>query len=229
MSSFVGRTEEQERFAQLLTAVAGSPDDGPDEGYAVIVQGYGGIGKSTLLRRFAGMASERKCAVLETDWERDRDRHPEDYVSFSGPEIWRILERIRSVTETTARSWGWLDRRVVGPAFEDFQRQVSKLPELEQKVARLGMGDQVGHRPLTPDEIADIVRSGTDLASLAGVPRPVTSTVSSAAGAVTRIATTAMQRRATRIDQGDYRAVVDQVDSVVADFANGLRAVSHSG
>jgi hypothetical protein len=103
---------------------------------------------------------------------------------------------------------------------------VSKLPELEQQVARLGVGKQVGHRPLTPEEIADVVRSGTDLASLVGVPAPVTSTVSSAAGAVARRATTAAQGRATRINPADYRALVDQVDAVVADFADGLRVLA---
>ena len=76
MPLFVGRTEEQQRFKQVLTTLEGPPDDGPDEGYVIVVQGYGGIGKSTLLRRFATMASDRGCAVLETDWERDRDRHP---------------------------------------------------------------------------------------------------------------------------------------------------------
>ncbi|XVU28260.1 hypothetical protein ACQPZJ_14805 [Actinoplanes sp. CA-054009] len=78
MTAFVGRSDEQSRFREVLREVSGKPDDGPDEGYVVLVQGYGGIGKSTLLERFAAIAGGKlpglevgRFTIFEVDWEDD--------------------------------------------------------------------------------------------------------------------------------------------------------------
>src|SRR5689334_9205681 len=94
MTTFVGRSDEQNRFREVLREVSGRPDDGADEGYVVLVQGYGGMGKSTLLARLAAIADGKlpepavgRFAIFEVDWEDDRKLHGEDYIDFAGPPV----------------------------------------------------------------------------------------------------------------------------------------------
>ena len=47
---FLGRGEELACFEAVLAGLAGGGD--PDEGHVLLVYGLGGIGKSTLLRRY---------------------------------------------------------------------------------------------------------------------------------------------------------------------------------
>ncbi|MEU8381144.1 ATP-binding protein [Streptosporangium sp. NPDC048865] len=232
MGVFVGRSEEQDRFALVLAETAGAPDDGPDESYVVLVQGYGGIGKSTLLRRFADLASGRLLAasageftVFSMDWERDRELHAEEYVEFAGPAIWRILERIRAQIENSTTSWGPIERRRL-KGFAAFQRQVTMLAELEAEAARLGVGNQAGHRHLTPAEIAAMVKSGGQIAHEVGVPKAATSAVNMVVGAGAQIATSFQQSRAPRIDPAAYRVLVDQIDAFVTAFTDGLKVLA---
>ncbi len=53
---FLGRSEEQACFGAVLADLAGGGQ--PDEGYVVLVHGLGGIGKSTLLRRYRQIAAD---------------------------------------------------------------------------------------------------------------------------------------------------------------------------
>ncbi|MFC6087291.1 tetratricopeptide repeat protein [Sphaerisporangium aureirubrum] len=232
MGVFVGRSEEQDRFRLVLSEAVSRPGDGPDEAFVVLVQGYGGMGKTTLLRRFADIAAGKlpgssagRFTVFQTDWERDRGLHAEEYVEFAGPAIWRILERVRAQLESSAASWSVVRRRRL-KGFAAFQRLVTKLPELEAEATRLGLGKQVGRQPVTPEQIAAIVRAGGDIAGLAGVPAPVTGAANAIAGAGAHLATTLQAGRATQIDPTAYRALVDQVDALVTAFTDGLRTLA---
>ncbi|QXJ25837.1 tetratricopeptide repeat protein [Actinomadura graeca] len=232
MGLFVGRSEEQDRFRLVLAEAAARGRGGPDEAYVVLVQGYGGIGKSTLLRRFIDIAagglpevSAGRFTVFLVDWERDRELHAEEYVEFAGPPIWRILERIRTQIENSAASWGPLERRRL-KGFAAFQRQVTKLPELEADATRLGLGKQAAHRPLTPVQLAAIVRSGGEIAKVSGAPAAIVGAANTVAGAGAQIATTFQQNRAVQIDPAAYRALVDQIDALVTAFTDGLRALA---
>src|SRR3954454_24534191 len=82
---FVGRSEEQMRFRQVLTQLT-QDDAGPDEGYVLLVRGHGGMGKTALLRRYRdialenpGVAHRQPPLVALVDWEDDRRLHPGDY------------------------------------------------------------------------------------------------------------------------------------------------------
>jgi tetratricopeptide (TPR) repeat protein len=77
---FFGRVEEQKRFhAALKEAI--NPPRGEDLPYVFLVYGDGGIGKSTLSRRFCDMAAQESnlwhpIKTLWIDWEEERRRLP---------------------------------------------------------------------------------------------------------------------------------------------------------
>ena len=52
---FLGRSEEQTCFEAVLADLASGGE--PDEGHVLLVHGLGGIGKSTLLRRYGQIAA----------------------------------------------------------------------------------------------------------------------------------------------------------------------------
>lgn len=81
---------------------------------------------------------------------------------------------------------------------------MAKLPELEQRAARLGVGKQVGHQPMTPEQIARVVKAGGELAGVAGVPGGVTSAVNRAVDAAAHTASAVQQSRATQLDRNSY-------------------------
>ncbi len=233
MGVFVGRSEEQDRFVRVLGEVSGRPLGVPDEGFVVLVQGYGGIGKSTLLGRFADIATGRvpapvrrgRLLVATVNWERDRELHPEDYALFEGPPVWRILERVRAALEAAAAPT-WRRRRRVAAAFEGFQRQVTRMKELEEEASRLGIGGLLERQPATPEQLARFIRAGTDLAGVVGVPGVVTAPVARVAEAGAGMLAAAREGGASRVDPALYRALVDEVDAAVTAFADGLRAVA---
>ena len=138
MASFFGRDEEQARFRAVLADVVQT--GGPDEGYVILVHGLGGIGKSTLLRRYREIAADaasagrgRELLLACVDWENEQRLRAADYVSEEGPPIWVVLDRVygavREVAATSRR-----DRAVVKKGFEPFRVQVTKVPELAREV-----------------------------------------------------------------------------------------------
>ncbi|MEE4543600.1 tetratricopeptide repeat protein [Streptomyces sp. V4-01] len=243
LSMFVGRSDEQGRFLQVLADVIGRRKRGPDEGFVLLVQGYGGIGKTTLLNRFAELAGgdghavrEGKFLVAKVDWEEDRSRHSRDYVSFEGPPVWQVLERIRKALEDATvpdQRANWLDAvaarrrsKQVGLAFEKFRRQITRMKELEEEAARLGIGNVLGHRRMSPEQLAGIVTRVSKLAGLAGAPGTITTPISRAAEAGAGIMDAVRQNRADQIDISDYQVLVGGVDAVVTAFAKALRTIN---
>jgi hypothetical protein len=229
---FVGRSEEQDRFRQVLQEVRAKPGGGPDEGYVVLVRGYGGIGKSTLLRRFAEITrgtipdlAVGKFIDFGVDWEQDRELHSEDYVEFAGPPIWRILDRLRASLENTARSWGWWHRRWL-QGFTDFQRQITKLPELEERAAELGLTKQLGHKPVSSEQIMKATKAAGQVAEAAGVASAVVSPIGPAVDLMVEVGSAVWRARPARFDPAAYRALVDQVDGLVEAFTVGLRRLA---
>ncbi|MEU8301471.1 tetratricopeptide repeat protein, partial [Micromonospora sp. NPDC048909] len=106
-TSFLARTDEQDRFRALLRSCL-RDDDQPDHGYFVLVHGHGGIGKSELLRRYREIAAgtiagdeefSGRFQVSEVDCERVRDQYPDDHARPTGPPLWRILDAVYEAVE----------------------------------------------------------------------------------------------------------------------------------
>lgn len=237
VGSFVARSEEQERFLRVLGEVSAS-DGGPDEGHVVLVQGYGGMGKSMLLSRFADIAAGRvpgtsvgRFTVFGVDWERDRDHkhHAEDYVAYAGPPIWRILVRITAALDDAAAQWKRRDRRRL-KGFGEFRLQIARIPALEGRAAKLGIEQQVAHQPVAA-KVSELLKAGGVVAGTAAESAGVSGAqvAGRAAGTVAGAAVDvlkAMQENRSRIDPADYRSLVDEVEAVVTAFVTGMRKLA---
>src|SRR6266496_2065210 len=129
---FVGRREEQERFRAALRDIALSSGSQPSGGLAFVLYGHGGVGKSSLLGRFAAIASgdappdeenAGRFTVAAVDWELEQRRSPVEFSDDIGPPIWRVLDRLyRALVDAAVSS---RDRRRIERAFSGFRRQMA--------------------------------------------------------------------------------------------------------
>ncbi len=75
---FLGRVEEQQQFRTALREVLEPPKD-ETLPYVILLYGDGGIGKTSLSRRFCDLAKKEKpfannLEILWLDWEEERRR-----------------------------------------------------------------------------------------------------------------------------------------------------------
>jgi Flp pilus assembly protein TadD/chemotaxis regulatin CheY-phosphate phosphatase CheZ len=241
---FVGRTAEQRRLRELLDEAAERHPAGPDEGYAVVVHGPGGIGKSALLRRYrliargdlgGDRANRRRFLVASVDWEYERGLRPDDFDEFGGPPIWVVLDRLHlalreAMRDTTARR-----RRHGDAAFDQFRQRMARIAELHERAAALGLDAVIGRRRLGVAEIRRLRGAANaaaravaaDLVNAAD-PEPAASPgLDSLAQAIERTLTQPHQRRGAAVDTSAYEALVDEVEALVRAFADAVRVISH--
>ena len=121
---FAGRIREQEVFRNVLSAMCDTRSETSGDGFLVLVSGHGGIGKSTLLRRFTEIADgefrppgfQGKFLRVFVDWDI---AEPGSAMSSFGeltPDrlMWRLAADISSVPS------GRQDKRRIRKALEDF-------------------------------------------------------------------------------------------------------------
>jgi len=148
---FLGRVEEQKQFRAALNEVL-APPPGEDLPYIFLLYGDGGMGKTTLAKRFRDIAQteppfEGEFQVLWVDWdyERDRSRHAtrlrvgREHIS---PEV------VFDILHEKAIQAGW------GREFEAYQRAVTTRAEADKKAA--AALEPSGER----DEFAELRRAG---------------------------------------------------------------------
>ena len=110
---FVGRRDEQARFAALLTELTASKGGWPrgrpsreapaaaSRSRVVLVHGLGGSGKSRLLSQFRDMAqgwapgspvSPGQVRTVWLDWEDEQRDDPGRYAELAGPSVVTVLD-----------------------------------------------------------------------------------------------------------------------------------------
>jgi tetratricopeptide (TPR) repeat protein len=106
---FFGRVEEQKRFRDALSETI-TPPSGENLPYVFLVYGDGGIGKSTLSRRFCDIATEKHslwCPIhtLWIDWEEARRRLPALQVGHDAIAPETVFDVIVHTAQTQRRGW----------------------------------------------------------------------------------------------------------------------------
>jgi tetratricopeptide (TPR) repeat protein len=227
---FVGRSEEQERFRGLIHD--SNRRDEPNEGFVILVRGHGGIGKSTLVRRFRDIArgdlapdraNGKRLIVGLLDWEDDQRLHPEFYTSHVGPPVWWILEQLADLAIESWTASGRSKRRAE-VAFDPFRRVVAQATDLAQRAS----DRHITHTALRPgpDDIAKVIDDATTAGVSIGAPEPVVKAVGSIAKTGVGAVGLALGLRKDRIDRDAYAELVAETDALVRAFSRGLRHLS---
>jgi hypothetical protein len=237
---FLGRSEEQARFRTVLASLHGGGM--PDEAHVVLVYGLGGIGKSTLLRRYAEIAAngnvaaagvgDRGLVVARVDWESEQRVRAADFALNGGPPIWVVLDRIyQALSEATAGSKR--DAAAVERAFGPFRLQVTRLPELTEDVRRAFPGGETEKVTTAADVEAVVQAIGRGVALAGGIPATAALAAKPAArGAVgaSHLArdawATLRQMRHGPVPEEAYRLVLRRVEELAGTFAQCLHKVS---
>ena len=235
---FLGRSEEQTRFRAVLAELRAGRT--PDEAHVVLVTGLGGIGKSTLLRRYEEIAAEdaapagngrRGLLVARVDWESERRLRAADFALDGGPPIWVVLDRVyQALSEAAAGSKR--DAGFTGKAFGSFRFQVMRLPELAEDVRREFPGSEAEKVTTAADVEAVLQAVGRGAAMTGGAPLAAVAAGPAAKGIVGagHLARDAWgilrQYRHGMVPEGAYRLVLRRVEELTDTFARCLRAVS---
>jgi tetratricopeptide (TPR) repeat protein len=236
----LGRSEEQARFRAVLPELR---EGGlPDEAHVVLVYGLGGIGKSTLLRRYGEIAAEdaqaatgrgkRGLLAASVDWESEQRLRAADFVLDGGPPVWVVLDRIyRALGEAAGTSKR--DTAFTEKTFGPFRLQVTHLPELAEDVRRTFPGGEPKEVTSAADIEAVLQAIGRGAAVAAGAhPAAVLAAAPAAkgvagAGHLARDAWGAFrQRRHGPVPEQAYRLVLRRVEELVDTFARCLRRLS---
>jgi tetratricopeptide (TPR) repeat protein len=234
---FLGRSNELLEFEQVLRLAAPQRrlsrqvPDGPDEAHVILVYGLGGIGKSTLLRRFRRVAAEnssRKLMIADTvDCEIEQRHYPGEYGGLNEPPIWRILDRLYAAVRAGAAGRTGQARQVEA-AFEGFRQAMAMQPQMTQRAMALGIGAVFGRRRIAADEAAALSELAGTTAQALGALVPG---IGAVGGPVAKQATAAVLDAATggeerQVSVAAYDALIADLDRLVSAFAAGLRQVS---
>ena len=233
---FLGRSDEQNRFRTVLDGVVHGGE--PDEAFVVLVSGLGGIGKSTLLRRYREMATGVRAGRLRpkqglllaaVDWESEQRRRAADYSSEGGPPIWVVLDRIYDAIHSSGAEIRG-GARAVEKAFSSFRLQVTRVPELAEEVRQaLPGGESRAH--LSPADIEAVLQAvgrGAAVAHPAAalVAEPIAKGVGGAVHLAQDAREAVREQRRGRVPEEAYRLILRRVEALVDTFADGLRLVT---
>src|ERR1022692_2493550 len=222
---FLGRDDEQDRLRAVLSQVLAA-DQGPDEGYLVLVHGLGGIGKSTLLEHYrrivtGDLAADRvfaeKFLLVDVDWEEHRLRNPAWYPP-EGPLLWRVLDILYEALTKSARG----ERKASRCAERAFRRFRERAAQAADSHLRLesGTGPALGKAQMALGALAG---AATLLGPQAKV---VAEGVKQLTSGITGALEAKLSVRSGRLDYDQFEALVRPDDALVRSFIAGLREVS---
>ncbi|MCP5191365.1 MAG: tetratricopeptide repeat protein, partial [Pseudomonadales bacterium] len=228
---FLGRVDEQDTFRRMLMGVI-SPPPGEELPYVTLLYGGGGMGKTTLARRFRSIAEteppcEGLCQILWIDWEAERGKHAALQVGRENISAETVLERLHANAVMTKPGWG--------RHFKRYQQMCQKRDEAEQAAAKVltnsGEQDELTRALVgaTTGGLAKAIRlvvpvmgdGGEKLAQAfleAGV------TVGAAQAAVLRASIETRLR--ARLDTEQYQLFLNPHEQLARALAQGLRQVA---
>jgi tetratricopeptide (TPR) repeat protein len=225
---FIGRAREQEIFRAVLKSILaqGEPKDS-DTGFLVLASGHGGIGKSTLLRRYAAISKGEspedsrfrgKFLTVFIDWDTGE---PGSIVpNLTNPTPERLMSRLANGFYSAVNDWR--EKRMVRKAFKDFYN------ELTVARRRSGVSDPnqaaggISTRQASAAIAGDIAGAVVGLAGVAPLALPVTNAATLAFGKVGDVFDT--RREVREMAAGG----TDPLESCREALAAGIRKIART-
>lgn len=224
---FVAREDEQERFAAALARTQADTSE-DEQSRILLIEALGGYGKTTLLERFGQIARGEmrhravtgpRFRVVEIDWEKQRDRHPELSLAF-GPRLLHVLLTLHGALLDTARRGSKPNPKMVR-AFKSFSEQAARAPEFAATAERIAAGRA---------EAESNYAQRLDAIAAIGTTLTAASPASPAAPAVATVSPLLKLIRPRRSTSPSGAAGVDEAfrfeEALVRSFAEGLREIS---
>ena len=222
---FLARSDELGRFAEALTDTQ-SGAAGQGWPVVVLVHGVGGIGKSSVLRRFRE-STEPLDAVAWIDFEEARRLQPAAFGGDNGPGLQTVFDLLMRKCLEAFEDHG--DRGHAEKAFDRYRANVVKLPGLLDQM-RSALAD-ASERGVSKDAIVAAEKSAVALAALVAhqpVAFPAAAGAASALGqaALSRPGLWKRLRGAAEVDAGDYELASEPHQTLARAFGEGMRKVS---
>jgi len=255
---FVGRRDEQARFAAVLRELA--PVGGPRRGRwrvrrapasnaanaagsrVVLVHGLGGSGKSSLLRQFRAMAQGEVAGspavagwlrVGWLDWEDEAGQDPGRYAGAAGPSLVTVLDALqRAVTGAFAGNG-----RAVAQAFGEYRAGAARMPEYVTRFREVVTQAGRPGSAFTSQDAAALVRAAASAGLVAaghpgGVLGLAPDELAAAAQAGAHLSEAAVQavtgRKQGTIPRQEYDLVTDPARELTRRAAAAVRAAART-
>ena len=254
---FVGRRDEQARFAALLEGwaatrtprtggwlrrrqSAGDPGDAA-KSRVVLVYGLGGSGKSRLLRQFQGIAEGRvqgspvpagKVETVWLDWEDEQRDDPGSYAGVTGPSLVTVLDAVQQAVIAASG-----DSRS-GHAFGDYRAGAARMPEYAARFADVVAQSRQAGSPFTAADAAVLGKAAASAGLLAaghpggflGVTPGQLASAGQAGAHLSEAAARAMTRKKPgEIPQQEYDLVTDPARELTRRLAAAVRTIAGRG
>lgn len=224
---FLGRVEEQKQFrAALSELLHGNADSLP---YVFLLYGDGGIGKTTLARRYRDIALgenpfKGKFNLLWVDWESERDRH----IALNVGSLSIRPDTVFDVLYTCALRENWQEH------FVTYHKALEDRKQAEKRAAEIIMGSSerpelAAIRGAGAGAIAKILRAGLPVIGESGenlAKAFLGAGIQVAAEQAAQLRTAIETRLRGGLQPAQYELFVNSIEGLARALASGLQSLA---
>jgi hypothetical protein len=224
---FLGRVEEQKQFRAVLNDVLAQPRN-EDLPYVLLLFGDGGMGKTTLAKRFRNIALteqpfQGRFQVLWVDWEEERQRSAALLSGREGISPEAVLDAIHA--KAVNAEWG--------RHFAAYQDAIKKRGEAEKKAAAAltvsgERDDLVALRGVSASAVAKVLRLSLPIGETGEKLAQAFLNVGIKVGVdqAAHLRAVVESRLRARLDSKQYDTFLEPHEQLARAFADGLKRIA---
>ena len=225
---FVGRVEEQKQFRAALSEVI-DPPTREDLPYVCLLYGDGGMGKSTLVRRFCAIAHEEKpfagsFQILWIDWEDERKKFPALQVAQNQINEETVFGIIHAAA--IREKWG----RQFAAYLNALKRQEETAQQVQEVLAGDNDWDEMGIlRAIGLDALASIIRYRLPIIGTSGqglVEAFLEAGIQVGLEQAIKLRTTLQTHLRSRLSDTHYEHLLNPYEQLALSLGRGLNRVA---